>query len=415
MNASTSAARSWIVAQIGAREHYAVARALQTRGELERLYTEFWASDNALLQRAPGPLRALANRRHDEVPAARVTAFNAATLGAAATQMALARARRRESSVESDYREYARVGREFARRCVRDLARRGVDGDRHAFFGYNTGCLETLKWLQRRGVPGVVGQIDPARVEEDLVRREAEKWPGWAAQTGRIPEIYYDRLSAEWDAASKVLVNSPWSRDALIEQGVAPAKIVVVPLAYEAPAIAENAPQRADDAPLQVLWLGSVTLRKGIPYLLEAALLLKQTGVQFSVAGPLHIDPAKAASAPANVVWLGRVERDAAAALYRQSDVFVLPTISDGFAITQLEAMAHGLPVITTARCGQVVTPGVDGTIVPAADAEALAAAIRDLDQNREKLRAMKRAAREKSRQFSLSRFADGLDAALAD
>ena len=405
--------RQWIVAQIGAREHYAVARALQERDQLRRLYTDFWASDNPFMQRAPGPLRALANRRHADVPAAKVTAFSGATLGAAAKAMALAKTGRRATGIEADYREFARVGRDFARRCVRDLAKRGVSADKDAFFGYNTGCLETLRWLERRGVPTVVGQIDPGRAEEELVRAEAEKWPGWATAIGRIPDAYYARLEAEWDAASHVLVNSSWSREALITQGVNAKKIVVVPLAYEAPAMPKISSARDDNAPLQVLWLGSVMLRKGIQYLLEAALLLKKTSIRFVVAGPIYIDEAKIANAPANVEFVGRVERDRAAELYRQADVFALPTISDGFAITQLEAMAHGLPVVTTPNCGDVVTPGIDGTIVPVGDAKALAAALLGLDEDREKLRAMKVAAREKSRQFSLQRFADGLDGAL--
>lgn len=390
-----------------------MARALAERDQLKRLYTDFWAGNNPLLQRAPGPLRALANRRHPDVANSKVTAFNAATLSAWAQATARAKWGERPQGVETDYREFARVGRKFARLCVRDLARRGVSAERDAFFGYNTGCLETLLWLQKRGVPTVVGQIDPGRVEEDLVRAESEKWPGWATNTGRIPDAYYARLQAEWDAACKVLVNSPWSRDALIQQGVDAHKIVVVPLAYEAPQLPQTLPMRDDKAALQVLWLGSVLLRKGIQYLLEAAIQLQKTNIRFVVAGPIYIDQAKIANAPANVEFVGRVARDRASELYRQADVFVLPTLSDGFAITQLEAMAHGLPVVATAHCGQVVTPDVDGAIVPVGDAGALAQALLDLSRDREKLRAMKLAALEKSRQFSLQRFADGLDVAV--
>ena len=59
--------------------------------------------------------------------------------------------------------------------------------------------------------------------------------------------------------------------------------------------------------------------------------------------------------------------------------MFVLPTISDSFALTQVEAMANGLPVIATRRCGEVVADGVDGRIVPVADAESLAAYAADV------------------------------------
>ena len=76
------------------------------------------------------------------------------------------------------------------------------------------------------------------------------------------------------------------------------------------------------------------------------------------------------------MTFLGTVTRQAVGNLYRRSDLFVLATISDGFALTQIEAMSYGLPVIATPNCGPVVTPGVDGLIVPAYDGAALAEAI---------------------------------------
>ena len=406
--------RDWFVAQIGAREHYAVARALHQREALDRLYTEFWSGDSILANRARqnprfGPLGALLNRYHSHIPRDKVTAFNLPTLGTAALDLVASRLGR-ERSLAADYNEYLRIGKKFARRTIGDLSKRGLDAEKHAFFGYSTGCLETLRWLRKRGVPTVVGQIDAGRVDEDLVRAENEKWPGWAALPGRIPAAYHERIREEWDAASLVLVNSNWSRDALMKQGVPAEKMVVVPLAYEASAQMQPRAPRVFDAPLRVLWLGNVTLRRGIPYLLEAARLLQSTDIRFTVAGTLYIREEKTADAPANVEFLGRVPRAETAALYAQCDVFVLPTLSDGFALTQLEAMAHGLPVIATTHCGQVVTPGVDGEIVPICDGAALAEAILKFDRDREQLRAMSKNALEKSRQFSLETLADNLE-----
>src|SRR5438874_49664 len=83
-----------------------------------------------------------------------------------------------------------------------------------------------------------------------------------------------------------------------------------------------------------------------------------------------------------------------------------------GSAITQIEAMAHGLPVLTTANCGAVVDHGRDGLIVPAGDAQALAAAIAAFDDDRGRVAAMSEAALAKSRQFSLAAYAARLDAA---
>jgi glycosyltransferase involved in cell wall biosynthesis len=263
-----------------------------------------------------------------------------------------------------------------------------LDPAKDFYFGFDTNCLETLELLRERGICTVVDQVDPGLIEEDMVLAEAERWPGWEKVPGRMPQSYWDRRSAEWAAADMVLVNSEWSRDALVQQKVPARKIIVVPLAIDL--THERALQPVDaPGPLKVLWLGSVILRKGIPYLVEAARRLQKYPIEFLLAGPLGISPEAVRSFPPNIQPLGRITRDQLGAIYSQAHLFVLPTISDGFGITQLEAMAHGLPVITTPNCGRVVTDGRDGFIVPARDSEALAGAIARLNDDRSLLRAM--------------------------
>jgi glycosyltransferase involved in cell wall biosynthesis len=228
----------------------------------------------------------------------------------------------------------------------------------------------------------VIDQIDPGRVEEDLVLEENERWPGWASVPGRMSENYWRRLEAEWQAADTVLVNSEWSQQALMQQGVPAKKIIVVPLALNSQLKKTPMPVKATGT-LKVLWLGSVILRKGIPYLAEAARLLGKRNIEFLLAGPLGISREALQSFPGSIKILGRITRDRLDEVYSQAHVFVLPTISDGFAITQLEAMAHGLPLVTTPNCGRVVTDGLDGLIVPARDSKALADALARLEANR--------------------------------
>jgi glycosyltransferase involved in cell wall biosynthesis len=259
-------------------------------------------------------------------------------------------------------------------------------------------------WQKRREdrrVFSVVDQVDPARVEEDLVLAEGELWPGWAAAPGRMPESYWERLGAEWAAADVVLVNSEWSAAALVQQGVPRAKIIEASLAIDLPEAGSFEPV-APYGTLKVLWLGSLILRKGIQYLVEAARLLKSQDIQFLLAGPVGISDRAVQTFPRNMKVLGRVTRDKLGEVYRQAHVFVLPTISDGFAVTQLEAMARGLPVVTTPNCGRVVTDGADGFIVPARDGKALAEALARLHNDRPLLREMSRNALTTVRKYGL-------------
>ena len=162
-----------------------------------------------------------------------------------------------------------------------------------------------------------------------------------------------------------------------------------------------------------MLWLGSVILRKGIQYLVEAAKLLKDTNLKFVIAGPVGISKEAVASAPPSMTFVGRVTRDRTDQLYEQADLFVLPTLSDGFAATQVEAMSKGLPVVTTPNCGEVVTDGLDGLIVPAGDADALAKALLKLDRDRGTLLEMSHKAFLRSTQFLLPVQAKQVEAAV--
>jgi glycosyltransferase involved in cell wall biosynthesis len=400
---------AWTVAQIGARESYAAARAFAPAGRLNRLYTDVWCRyAGGLLRRGPAALRAVAGRWHAAVPNGRVVSF---------TPSALWRDVRgrfgRSQSTADEYESYLRVGRWFDRRVLAHIDRHPLDPAADAFFTYNTGALDCLRALRRRGVVALVDQMDTARVGYDLVREEAAKWPGWEPSPPVIPDAYFDRLAAEWEAAAGVVVNSEWTATALVRQGVPRESIHVIPLAYDPPVDRPPArPRVPARRPLVVLWLGNVVLQKGIQYLIEAARLLTDRSIRFVVVGQVGISRQAVGTAPPSVEFVGRVTRDRVAEVYRTADLFVFPTLSDGFGLTQLEAMAHGLPVIATPNCGSVVEHGRDGLVVPAADPAGLAAAVAALDDDRPRLEAMGRQAVTKGRLYPLGRFADRLDAA---
>ena len=427
---------TWRCVQNGAREHYAIPRALNRSGRLETLFTEFWAGP-VLRHLAFGPLRPLATRFHPELSSAHVVSWTWKTVCREIQVSGL----RFQVSADS-YACFIRDGRWFSVNIRDYLVRHETDVRGKVIFSYDTTALELFRWAKERGAFCVLGQMDPGRMEMEQVREEEKRWPRWTVQSSEVSSplsvvrgqrsavgdslnAYFQRREQEWELADVILVNSRWSFDALVQQGVPAEKLVVIPLCFENRSQkSEVGSQKSESStsslqlstshPLRVLFLGQVNVRKGIQYLVAAAKLLENEPVQFDVVGKIGISAEAVKSAPDNMTFHGPVSRDRVAEWYERSDVFVLPTLSDGFALTQLEALAHGLPVIATHNCGEVVTDGVDGFVVPARDPDALAQAIRRFLAEPGLLERQRTAALEKSKHFTLDKLAERL-AALED
>lgn len=397
----------WLVAQIGARERYAVPRGLSRHASLDRFYTDAWCRlPTGLVSRLPGGVSRYANRAAPGLGPVRSFELRMG-LG-----QLTAKARLDTAQPGAHELAWADAGQRFSSLVRDDLRRYRLNPRQHAFFAHTTGALESIAYLRDRGVPTIVGQLEPVHHDAREVAVERTRWPCWEGPPPTLRDEYVQRLRAEWAAAAAVVVHSAWSRQSALEQGCPPDKLFVIPHAYEPAVPVVTTPRLRSGRRLQALWLGQVVLRKGIPYLLEAARRLP--AVDFVVAGRIGVaEGVLRDAAPPNVRILGPVSERVAIGLRAAADLFVLPTVSDGFALTQLEAMAAGLPVIATDRCGEVVSDGVDGFVVPVRDAGALAAAIGRLDDDRALLAEFSGRAPAKVRKFTHRHYVDELQKVL--
>jgi glycosyltransferase involved in cell wall biosynthesis len=163
----------------------------------------------------------------------------------------------------------------------------------------------------------------------------------------------------------------------------------------------------------RVLFVGTAGLRKGIQYLgMAAERVRSKAELEFRVVGDA-VPAVKAQPACRHLNFIGRVPRDAIATEFAQADIFVLPTLAEGSAEVVYQALAAGLPVITTRAAGSVVRDGREGRLVPERDPEALADAILELTEDRQLRQRMASAARARARDFTWSRYTDRLLAQL--
>jgi glycosyltransferase involved in cell wall biosynthesis len=360
----------WICCQIGAREHYAVARALHQRQALDLLIADVWVRPRNPLGAIKPNLR---SRFHPELATASV---HAPTFSGIRFELQAKRAGLREWSL------IVARNRWFQKAAVSRLGRVVRDGKRRVLMAYSYAALEIIRYARARGWRTILGQIDPGPPEERIVAKLYDKAPEQASRWQPAPDRYWSDWREECALADRIVVNSDWSRTALVEEGVPPEKLKVVPLAYEQPkssdfAAREYPPTFTPDRPLRVLFLGQINLRKGIGPLFEAITILRSETIEFTFVGPIQLSiPADITKNP-NVHFVGPVPRERTAPFYRDADVFILPTFSDGFAMTQLEAQFWKLPVIATKSCGEVVEHGTNGWLLPEISSAAIVLLLR--------------------------------------
>jgi len=409
MSRSTSESdrMKWICCQLGAREHYAVPRALLRRDMLSCLLTDAWVPPSSYFAKVSGSR--LTDRFHSELGDANVISFNSSLI----LFELLCRIRRL-----GEWKTIIGRNRWFQRKVVSSLhrfqLRKGAwlprsftlstINSQPILLSYSYTALEPFRCAKTRGWKTVLVQIDPGPEEERIVAEEIARVPELAGGWQRAPAEYWASWREECSLADAIIVNSEWSREGLLRSGAPREKLNLIPLAYEMPEVrrqksevrsARAYPERfTRERPMRVLFLGQVNLRKGVARLLEAARILHDAPVEFWMIGPVQIHHTENLTKNARVKWFGQVTRNQAAENYKAADILILPTLSDGFAITQLEAQAYGLPIISSRFCGGVVENNRNGILLEEPNAESITNAIRDCIANPSRLRRFAAASR---------------------
>jgi glycosyltransferase involved in cell wall biosynthesis len=292
------------------------------------------------------------------------------------------------------------AGREFCRRVLQA----GL-GNATGVYTFNSAGLEILEHARANGLFAIMEQtIAPAEVEDELLVAEGAIFPGW--EKPRVRDSYrrefQEREHAEWASADLIVCGSEFVREGIRKCGGPVDRCRIVP--YGVTTSLAPIRQRSKDQPLRVLTVGAVNLRKGAPYALAAAKMLG-SAAQFRMVGPATLPPAARARLAEHIEVVGPVPRPGISAHYAWADVFLLPSICEGSATVCYEALAAGLPVITTPNAGSVVRDGVDGFVVRIRDPEAIAERLLGLARDRKALAAMSDCAVARAAEFTVREY----------
>jgi glycosyltransferase involved in cell wall biosynthesis len=308
----------------------------------------------------------------------------------------------------------------FGREALRELQRwkERNPGSAAVVFSYSYAAREVFLFAKNAGWTTVLGQIDAGSADEQVIGGLYRGMNGYDSGWVPAPSDYWDRWREECRLADHIVVNSAWSRGALVTAGVPDEKLHIVPLAYEQsqagiPFYRTYPAAFSSARPLRVLFLGQVSLRKGISLIFDAIPLLAGQPVEFRIVGPIQVPLPEQLARHPMVRFLGPVPRSEAMQQYQWADLFLFPTFSDGFGLTQLEAQAWKLPIIASHFCGDVVTHGRNGRLLDELSGEAIAQIIRSFLREPRELERMSVASGIEER-FTIGALAESLTSLVA-
>ena len=393
-----------MVAQIGARHHYAIPRMLEKNEHLSAFHTDAnavkglgkWLTKVPGL-RASGSFKNLAQRKMVGVPGSKIKH----------TDALLRRRILGALHLGPGYENYIQDDHLFDA----IIAARGFEGadTLYAMQKHGTKMLEVAKAAGVRTVVDVF--ITP--MCHHIVEEERARYPGIevACDDQARLELEDERTRREIDHADLLLCPGMNVVEGLANFPNASGKAyAVVPYGCGVSfGGMKNEPVKG-----RVLFAGTADLRKGIHYLGMAAEQLTNEGYDFRVAGNVS-DEVRNHPMMHHLNFLGRVPREEMREEFLKADVFVLPTLAEGCASVVHEAVMAGCPVITTRASGTMVEDGRGGVIVPERDADALAEAIQSIVQDRSKRDELAASCDDLAKAFTEDSWSERLMVALTD
>ncbi|MEA5570392.1 glycosyltransferase family 4 protein [Calothrix sp. UHCC 0171] len=391
--------KRFISIQNGARRNYAIPIILQQAGLLEAFYTDLCANSGIgrILDRfcpdfvKNDALNRLLNRRVPSLIQDKVHTFDLVAL------RYLARQKLAGNNTVKQYQSLFASNHEFGQAMIR----KGLGKATHIYsmFGEGTDFLEYAKQKQIK----IFTEIYISPIIHTIVQREREEFHDLEPlMAQKIIEQDYTSFQRFINLTDIFIVPSSFVVKGLQEFGVSPEKCQIVPYAVgDSWFKLKNNPQKN-----RILFVGTAELRKGIHILGMAAKKLSHRNYEFRVAGGVS-DIIRNHKLTEKINFVGRVPRSQIHQEFMQADIFVLPTLVEGSAEVVYEALAAGLPVITTEAAGSVIRDGIEGFIIPERNSEILANRIEELLENRELRDRMAIAARERAKDFTWDKYAE--------
>jgi glycosyltransferase involved in cell wall biosynthesis len=285
------------------------------------------------------------------------------------------------------------------------LRKGGYGTNLRAVYAYEDCAVETFTAARDRGLHRIYDlPIAYWETSQRLLQEEAERYPDWEPTLGATRDSAEKlvRKTRELELADLVMCPSEFVRDSLPAERASSRKCIVVPFGSPPAQTPVTVDSKRSDLPLRVLFAGTLSQRKGLADLFLATKLLNSKAIELVVMGSLmrSLDWYQQF---AEFTYEHPRPHAEVLELMQTCDVLVLPSIVEGRALVQQEAMACGLPVIATRNAGadDVIVDGETGFLVPIRSPEAIADRIGWFASNRARIHGMGHAAQTRACQLT--------------
>jgi glycosyltransferase involved in cell wall biosynthesis len=295
-------------------------------------------------------------------------------------------------------------------------ARLGKIGNVDCVYAYEDGALESFRAANERGLKRVYDlPIAYWETSRRLLREEAERYPDWEPTLGatRDSEEKLSRKTQELELAQLVVCPSNFVLESLPADARTQKRCLMAP--FGSPNVDLKTVAAKKPGSLRVLFAGALTQRKGLADLFRAMKLVNSNEIELVVMGSLLRPLSWYRSQFHNFTYEPPRPHGEVLRLMQTCDVFVLPSIVEGRALVQQEAMVCGLPIIATKNAGadDAIVEGETGFLIPIRSPEAIAHKIEWCATNRTLLGGMGIAARKRAAEFTWRAYGDSIVAAV--
>lgn len=267
------------------------------------------------------------------------------------------------------------------------------------FLFYNGCGLTSSRYGRKNGVISIVEAVNShVEYQEEILEQEYKNLNlPWRP----FPKNDKRRRLKEYEEADYILMPSEFVKRSFIAKGFPEKKLLKVAYGFnKLGSINCDINVSKAKETFTVLYVGSISLRKGIRYLIEAFKMLNHPNKKLVLVGPNINDGAlKGITLTQEIIFTGILKGKQLEDAYKSADVFCLPTIEEGLALVLGEALSYGLPIIATSNSGadDLIKDGNEGFIVPIRDSKSIWQKLQSLVDNPELLNQIRGKASSKS------------------